>query len=294
MLLTCERGREFKCRREGLEIFEYLLLLGKNENTKKEDDAGAFSAVTDGEERNQHNYSSSIEDELKKLRQKDAKKTQENGERPFRFFDTKCAGSAFILYTQPTSPGFKDTADDDNSISQPNKRAKPEDIVLTKSNIQDHTKDDVVAVPWDPFGTLQRIVQELRDPKSMMPSSRFISRMIPIQRTCFAKVEEIKESVQCLLVDTDAERTFAIHVKRRYCPTMTTQDIVKCVGDIVGKMTTQNNGKWSANLKDPDILIQIEVCKTLCGVSVIPRQIRTLSKNFNLAEVRANATLTPE
>ncbi len=41
---------------------------------------------------------------------------------------------------------------------------------------------------------------------------------------------------------------------------------------------------FSVNLSDPDFSIRIETCKTLCGISILPRD--DWSKNFNLAELK--------
>ena len=46
--------------------------------------------------------------------------------------------------------------------------------------------------------------------------------------------------------------------------------------------------KFTVNLSDPDFSIRIEVCKTLVGVSILPRE--KWYKNFNLAEL-TNPTL---
>ena len=45
----------------------------------------------------------------------------------------------------------------------------------------------------------------------------------------------------------------------------------------------EQNQIYRINLTDPDFAIRIEVCKTFCGVSILPRQ--KWYKNFNLAEL---------
>lgn len=46
--------------------------------------------------------------------------------------------------------------------------------------------------------------------------------------------------------------------------------------------------KFEVNLTDPDFSIRIETCKTLCGVSVLPRN--GWCKKFNLAELTSPTT----
>ena len=48
--------------------------------------------------------------------------------------------------------------------------------------------------------------------------------------------------------------------------------------------------KFEVNLTDPDFSIRIETCKTLCGVSILPRN--DWYKKFNLAELTSPTTKT--
>jgi len=44
---------------------------------------------------------------------------------------------------------------------------------------------------------------------------------------------------------------------------------------------------YAVNLTDPDFAIRIEVCRTFCGISVLPRE--EWYRNFNLAELVGGA-----
>ena len=55
-----------------------------------------------------------------------------------------------------------------------------------------------------------------------------------------------------------------------------------------GNVLIAKDQKFSVNLTDPDFAIRIEVCKTLCGISILPRE--EWYKNFNLAELVGDAS----
>ena len=86
-------------------------------------------------------------------------------------------------------------------------------------------------------------------------------------------------------------KTFKVDFKRRNCSHLTRDQVLEAVVPLV---LGENNGggseksdapkqKYAVDLSDPDFSIRIEVCKTFCGVSILPRQ--KWCKNFNLAEL---------
>eukprot|EP00571_Detonula_confervacea_P014809 CAMPEP_0172300950 /NCGR_PEP_ID=MMETSP1058-20130122/2944_1 /TAXON_ID=83371 /ORGANISM="Detonula confervacea, Strain CCMP 353" /LENGTH=433 /DNA_ID=CAMNT_0013010911 /DNA_START=30 /DNA_END=1331 /DNA_ORIENTATION=+ len=132
------------------------------------------------------------------------------------------------------------------------------------------------------------------------PGSRFISRILPMQATCFASVDEVKAvSIsllkQCLpsfhdiLAKDGKDITFKVEIKRRLCSHMTREQVIEAITPVVlGGLEEMPGYKFSVNLSDPDFSIRIETCKSLCGVSILPRA--DWHRNFNLAEV-VNPTL---
>lgn len=127
------------------------------------------------------------------------------------------------------------------------------------------------------------------------PGSRFISRILPMQATCFASVDEIKAvSIsllkQCLptfhdiLSKDGKEITFKLELKRRLCSHLKRDEVIEAVTPVVmGGLEEMPGYKFSVNLSDPDFSIRIETCKSLVGVSILQRA--DWHKNFNLAEV---------
>lgn len=88
-------------------------------------------------------------------------------------------------------------------------------------------------------------------------------------------------------------------MKRRLCSHLTRDQVIDAITPIVlgcsdtsgeeeeeGEVdgTRKKNGKtFSVNLSDPDFAIRIEIVKTLCGISILPRE--QWYKNFNIAEL---------
>jgi len=115
-----------------------------------------------------------------------------------------------------------------------------------------------------------------------MSSSLFFH--IPLDQ-CYASVEEIKAvsisllkrflpNILSILPKGGKEITYKLEIKRRLCTHLTREQVIDAITPLV---------KFSVNLSDPDFSIRIETCRTLCGVSILPRQ--EWYKNFNLAEL---------
>jgi tRNA(Ser,Leu) C12 N-acetylase TAN1 len=82
--------------------------------------------------------------------------------------------------------------------------------------------------------------------------------------------------------------SFKIDIKRRLCSHLTRDQVIEAVTPILlgsGEEGPEKKYgcKFSVNLSDPDFAIRIEIIKTLCGVSILPRE--QWYKNFNVAEL---------
>ena len=152
---------------------------------------------------------------------------------------------------------------------------------------------------WNPLDVMRRVVEDMnKSSKSSFPSSRFITRMIPIQTTCFSGVDEIRHAVGHLVQATlvqkkNADRnkaTFAIQTKIRICGHLKRGQIIESVG----KQVVESAPEWTVSLSNPDFIVLIEVCKNIAGVSVIPSGdlLNTSGRKFNLAELRTKVALS--
>lgn len=189
-----------------------------------------------------------------------------------------------------------------------------------------------MAEEWDPVVTVEAILREaspgsIKSPStgsSLPPSSRFVTRIIPLQATCFASLTEIQATTQAVLrrflqrdsaasavtappseidegeyltttatpqLPATRTTTFGIFVKRRNCSHLSSQKIIDALAsDVIPPLVPST---WKVHLKDPDVKIWVEICRTTVGVSVFRVSsstiLRTCGSNFNLAEVRASS-----
>jgi len=54
----------------------------------------------------------------------------------------------------------------------------------------------------------------------------------------------------------------------------------------------RHNKQWTVDLSDPDYTIWIEICKNLCGVSIVSRRDLKMMPNFNLSEIAAESSVS--
>jgi tRNA acetyltransferase TAN1 len=104
-----------------------------------------------------------------------------------------------------------------------------------------------------------------------------------MQATCFASAEEIRLTSRALLTKLfapNAFKTFAISTKRRICSNVTRKEIIDTVAEIVLEL----NPKCKVDLDNPEATITVEICRTLCGISVVPKSHEF--HNFSLVTAR--------
>jgi tRNA acetyltransferase TAN1 len=299
ILLTCETGREHKCKMQGLDILKHYSM----KNGEEEEDTSLC-----------------LEDELKKL--KSSSKEAKNSD-SFSTHNSGCKGSVFLLCTMescrliPTiqtefkkakaaneSEGTEDSAipkngneneNNDKEQKEPEKKKlrlegekNEETMKADEETKQDEapqeSKNDETSnePPWDPIDTVRRIMSDNETKASGAPSSRFVTRMIPLQATCYASIEELNLTTQALVekyLPRDA-KTFAVESKRRSCDNLTRDQIIETVASKVLAVLPDCKVK----LEKPDVTILVEICRTLCGVSVIENCASF--KRFNLAVAR--------
>ena len=332
VLLTCETGREKKCRQEALDILNHYYQLEMRTNQQ-----GGDNDINDtnGKDGNNENTPLSLDEEIKQLQTKKAKQI-------FSVYETGVRGTISLLCTLPeailvapftftkeTYQPAKTSGDDKNEVSEdPEPKSKKQKVgdelnlsdtestsLLVsapttnmshqeKSKSHEHSQEaqssESMQAPfrWDPVMTVRRILNDLRQGSSEAPSSRFVTRMIPIQVSCFTNDAEISHFARELFAmattkamttttmvtpqqqGTDKQDdiiTFAIQVKRRICSHLKSRNVIELVAKEAPK-------KWKVNLSNPRFTVLVEICKTLCGMSIV-EDIHEYG-NFNLVETR--------
>jgi tRNA(Ser,Leu) C12 N-acetylase TAN1 len=290
VLLTSEAGREHKCRVQGIDILNHYATHGDSEE-------------------GQDKTSLSLEDELKVLKSREAKDSS-----MFGAYETGCRGTIFVLCTMPecslippikvqdnkgiegkSSGSEKQDADgsgDDGESEPKEKRTKqPEQGVAQQQPETTTPQPETTAPtqgekcndpPWDPIETVRHIMSDLEKNSKTVLSSRFVTRMIPIQATCFASVEELRSTSQALIKKylPPATKSFAIEAKRRMCDNITRGQII----DTVAQLVLDAIPECKVQLENPEVTIVVEICKSMCGISVIQRCAEF--RNFNLVTAR--------
>ena len=343
ILVLCETGRENKCQREALEILRYYFYGGESDDVSS---AKNNNEKSTGKEE----QSLSLEEEIALLKKGASADAVLSGisdpegkhQAPFRLYDTGCKGTAFIMCTVPDSELISTTIStaksmhnysSDGNSKQEKKGETTESIdpvclgkrklnVDAAPTVKIETKkkqkklDESGTPKWDPIETVQSIFRDIREQNTEAPRSRFVSRMIPMQATCFASVEEIMVNASELIKDFlmpevnkngnsgDKLPSFKIEFKRRNCNHIRRDEIVEGIANIVQDLTKEHwnehkNGSekdgnaakqlFRVDLDNPDYSIIIELCRTLCGMSVVANA--KSYKNFNLMVVQEEATV---
>jgi tRNA acetyltransferase TAN1 len=323
ILLTCETGREFKARREALQMLQQdwdALLRSKHERTLGDGDANPLtfssSSATDPGSTIDKDQGKGItlDEELAQLQNDRSKFRSASHESPFTIYETGCKGTVLILYQNLNSPilpmtsantsdsdagTINDTVTDNASIETNQNRTQSTGTDAFHNAPNEKTrvtetgsKLDEKQNEWDPLLLVERIVHDMTLKSPNYTSSRYISRMIPIQTTCYATIEDVCIAVKSLLEAIVARHTsnrsktsatFAIQEKRRFCNHMKREPLITKVGEVVGTVTKGN--EWTVNLTKPDYTIWIDICKTVAGISII-HDMHLFPKNFNLVEHR--------
>ena len=296
IILTCDRGRESKCQREALQIIEhYYAKQQQQQQQQHREDDGSSSHHHETKDTTEESKTLSLEEELKQLQEEDQIKKEAN----FGIFDTGCSGLVFALCTVPGSEMIPPVKLSKIGEDPPQtKRQKLDSGTLTETTKE--TEDTcrplsaaatVYSTQWDPVPIVRQILQDIeQDTGKDAPSSRFVSRMIPLQATCYVSEEEMQIASRSLIQRyfPPTAGSFAVAVKRRFCQSALPK--AKII-DIMAAAVLEKVPTCKVDLDHPEVTVVMEICKTMCGLSVIPK-CHEHFKNFNLAEAREKAQPT--
>lgn len=120
--------------------------------------------------------------------------------------------------------------------------------------------------------------------RTQVLKSRFALRLLPVQITCKAFVEEIMQAAETLLephfrLPYGESRTFSVLFKSRNNNSMSRDKVVPRIGQLIKDMNPLN----SCDYHSPDRVVLVEVVCKICCLSVV-RDFYKLRK-YNLHEV---------
>ncbi|KAG6950593.1 hypothetical protein JG688_00014093 [Phytophthora aleatoria] len=131
-------------------------------------------------------------------------------------------------------------------------------------------KDDSVS----PTALLRKIFEEVESTKDF--ASRFIQRMIPLEKVGYSGVEAIKELAAPMIkthleafkeeqkaAGKDEDFEFAVEFKRRNCTNLNSMDVINALVELVGE------DKTKVNLTAPRSVLMVEVFRNTCGFSIL-------------------------
>ena len=108
--------------------------------------------------------------------------------------------------------------------------------------------------------------------------------MEEIQAVSTVLLKRLVPTFPAILSKEVKELTFAVDIKRRLCSHLKRDEVISAITSVVyGGLEKLPGHTFSVNLSDPDFSIRIETVKSLCGISILPRE--AWYKNFNMAEL---------
>lgn len=117
----------------------------------------------------------------------------------------------------------------------------------------------------DPVTLMDHVVKDLSETK--MVKTRFLIRMIPVEVTCKAYIDEVKKAAGPLLDKyfKGEPTTFCLVFNRRHNNNLERDIVIKELADMVSSI----NEDHKVNLTSATLTIVVEVMKNICAISVI-------------------------
>ncbi|CAG8715397.1 13503_t:CDS:2, partial [Dentiscutata heterogama] len=136
--------------------------------------------------------------------------------------------------------------------------------------------------PVDPVQLVHYILTDLNNTKQK--KTRFCKRLIPITQTCYANINDIKKLAEVVLhphfyaqeQDQKQKIKYAIIPNIRNNNKVDRMELIQQVASIVGDYHI-------VNLVKPDLVIIVEIFKSMCGMSVLS-DYKTLKK-YNVESI---------
>jgi len=113
--------------------------------------------------------------------------------------------------------------------------------------------------------------------------TKFLLRFVPIEGTCKAHEENVKEVLKKLLkrhFTSEVKKSYSVVFKARCNNDFKREMAINIVGDIIKELSPNSKVEF----KTPDLVIMVEVMKSNCCLAVLPKYFHTYKK-YNLIEL---------
>ncbi|SAM01787.1 hypothetical protein [Absidia glauca] len=96
--------------------------------------------------------------------------------------------------------------------------------------------------------------------------TRYLSRFLPVQQTCMANLPEMQRVAKLVIHpqfnEPNEDGTFGVVPRLRNCTKLDRMEVIKTFAASVGE-------GHEVNLEDPDLVILVDVTRTVCSMSVV-------------------------
>merc|ERR1712156_467675 len=113
--------------------------------------------------------------------------------------------------------------------------------------------------------------------------TKFLLRFVPIEGTCKAHEENVREVLKKLLkkhFTNEVKKSYSVVFKARCNNDFKREMAINIVGDIIKELSPNSKVEF----KTPDLVIMVEVMKSNCCLAVLPKYFDTYKK-YNLIEL---------
>lgn len=131
----------------------------------------------------------------------------------------------------------------------------------------------------DPTELATTIANEIFETKEQ--KTKDLLRLVPIQFVCKATIASVTENIGPLLEKyfKAEKKTFGIVFNRRFNNSVDKDGLIA----EIAKMVVAINAEHKVDLKNPNIVILLEVIKSWCLISILPEYYKL--KKYNLLEL---------
>ncbi|XP_069702024.1 THUMP domain-containing protein 1 isoform X1 [Periplaneta americana] len=131
----------------------------------------------------------------------------------------------------------------------------------------------------EPVQLVHHIMKDLEATRKQ--KTRFLLRLLPIEATCKAYLEDIRQTAEPLFDKyfTKEGKTFVVLFNRRNSSGINREDLIRDLAEMVLLRHPDNK----ADLKHPQLAVIVEVIRNMCCLSVLPDYFQL--RKYNLLEL---------